>query len=1416
MMRKLLLALCFLILLCGRSFGSCTSPKNQIEAENCLPGAPSTQWSVAGAGDPSILGFATDMSVNAGQTINFKINTNASAYTIGIFRMGFYGGLGARQVASITPSATLPQTQPACVSDAATHLFDCGTWAVSASWAVPSNAVSGVYLAVPVRPDTGGASQIFFVVRNDSSTSDIVFQTSDETWQAYNPFGGHSLYGPLNAFDLTQRATKVSYNRPGTGLNLEPQSVFAYAEFPMVQWLESNGYDVTYVSSVDAARNGALLKNHKMYLSVGHDEYVSGPKRASIEAARDAGVNLAFLSGNEFFWKTRWENSIDGTNTPFRTLVCYKETLGPNSNPVATAAVDPLDPPTWTGTWRDPIKSPPADGGRPENALTGQLFRVNGVTPDNRNLSIKVPAAMGKLRFWRNTPNVSTQAAGATWTLPPASLGYEWDVEEDNGFRPAGLFDLSSATYTFPNANQQTFLLDAGGLYGAGTATHKMSMYRAPSGALVFGAGTVQWSWGLGPSSGGTVDANMQQATVNLFADMGVQPATLQTGLVVAAKSTDTIPPSSSIISPANGTTVQLGTTLTATGTAVDSDGGLVAGVEISVDSGATWHPANGTTSWSFTWVASTLGSFSVMTRAVDDSANLETPSSGITVNVLGVSTLTLNPSTLVGGSSSTGTVTISATAGSGGVAVALSSNNTAVALVPASVVVPAGNTSATFPITTNPVGISTPVTITAGALSTAAMATLTVNTVFPPPPGTVNIDAVVSAHQGSTSTTITSAAFSTVTGNELVLALISSDALQSNMTVSGVTGAGLNWNLVLRTNVQGGTAEIWRAFAPSVLSNVTATATFSHSSPAASITIMTFAGVDTSGANGSGAIGNMASANSAGGAPTASVTTTRSNSWVLGVGNDYANAIARTLGGNQTLIDQAFTQTGDTLWSQRQSAPTPASGTSVKINDTAPTTDSFNLSIVEVRPPLVGQFSISGNLSANGAGATLTLTGALSQTVTADASGNYSFTGLTNGSYTVTPNETGFAFSPASQAVSITSANVTNVNFTATPTFSISGSITPPTSGSGTTLTLSGAGSATTTADSSGNYTFAGLTNGTYTVTPSKAGLTFNPTSQTVTVNNGNVTALNFTATGQTFSISGNVSANGAGATVALSGAATASTTADSSGNYSFTGLANGTYTVTPTNSGFSFNPTSQTAIVNNANVSALNFTATSSGGTPLAIDVNVSKDGSSASTTIGSPAFSTKSTNELLVAFVATDFLGGTNTTVSSVAGGGLTWKLVQRTNAQSGTAEIWTAFASAALSNVTVTATVSQSVVSSITVMSFTGVDTTSGASLPNAVGASGTGNSAGGAPTASLVTTRNNSLVLGVGNDYDNAIARTLGTGQTLVHQFLTPTGDTYWVQMQSATTPSSGTSVTINDTAPTTDRYNLSIVEVRTP
>jgi hypothetical protein len=359
----------------------------------------------------------------------------------------------------------------------------------------------------------------------------------------------------------------------------------------------------------------------------------------------------------------------------------------------------------------------------------------------------------------------------------------------------------------------------------------------------------------------------------------------------------------------------------------------------------------------------------------------------------------------------------------------------------------------------------------------------------------------------------------------------------------------------------------------------------------------------------------------------------------------------------------------------------------------------------------------------------------------------------------------------------------------------------------------LGGAGTGTTTADSSGNYSFSNLANGTYTVTPSKTGLSFTPATQNATVNGANVTGINFTASsGATFSISGTIT-GGAASTVTLSGAGTGSTTADSSGNYSFSNLANGTYTVTPSKTGLSFTPATKNATVNGANVTGINFTAATAQG--LARDATVFKDQTTASTSVKSPAFSTASGNELLLAFIAADRVSVTsNTSVSNVTGGGVTWALVKRTNTQNGTAEIWRAFATAPLANATVTATLNQSVVSSMTVMSFTGVDS-SGTNGSGAIGTTGGGNSSRGAPTASLTTTRVNSWVFGVGMDYDRATARTPGPSQTLVHQNLASTaGATFWLQMQINPTPTSGTVVTINDTAPTTDRYNLSICAIQ--
>ena len=614
---------------------SCPAGPNQIACENALPGDPQSDWQIDGNGDSTIQGFATQMSVDAGQTISFKIDTPSTNYHIDILRLGYYGGDGARKIVSdMKPTATLPQTQPSCLTDATTALVDCGIWSVSASWTVPSDAVSGLYIAHLVRDDKqdpGGDSQIPFVVRNDASHSDIVVQTSDASWEAYNTYGGgNSLYQcqivcPSGNPLAYKGAYAVSYNRPFTFTDDGGIANPYYAEYPMIYFLEQNGYDVSYIAEADTDRSGSLLLNHKLFISSGHDEYWSGQQRSNVEAALAAGVNLAFFSGNEVFWKTRWTNSIDGSNTPYRTLVSYKETH-------FNAPVDPQDPPTWTGAWADPRFSPPADGGKPANALTGQMFDVN-----NGTATMTVPYNYAKLRFWRHTAVAQLQT-GQTLSLAPNTVGYEWDLDVDNGFRPAGLFDLSSTKVS----GLQVFTDYGSTTVNNGTATHNLTLSRAPSGAVVFGAGTVQWSWGLDDQNPNHAPPNaaMQQATVNLFADMGVQPQTLMSGLVPATSSTDTTPPTSQINSPSAGANLQDGSQVRITGTATDSHGGVVAGVEISTDGGTTWHPAplsgpaDTTVNWSYTWIAHGAPSTTIETRAVDDSGNLEKPSDGITVNV--------------------------------------------------------------------------------------------------------------------------------------------------------------------------------------------------------------------------------------------------------------------------------------------------------------------------------------------------------------------------------------------------------------------------------------------------------------------------------------------------------------------------------------------------------------------------------------------------------------------------------------------------------------------------------------------------------------------------------------------------------------------------------------------------------------
>ena len=258
--------------------------------------------------------------------------------------------------------------------------------------------------------------------------------------------------------------------------------------------------------------------------------------------------------------------------------------------------------------------------------------------------------------------------------------------------------------------------------------------------------------------------------------------------------------------------------------------------------------------------------------------------------------------------------------------------------------------------------------------------------------------------------------------------------------------------------------------------------------------------------------------------------------------------------------------------------------------------------------------YTISGKVTLGGvglSGVTVSLTGASTTTTTTDADGNYAFAGALNGSYTLASSRTGYAFSPASSAITVNGANLTGQDFTVV-TYTISGKITVNGAAlPGVTVSLTGASTTTTTTDANGNYAFAGALNGSYTLATSLAGYDFSPASSAITVNGANLTGQDFTVV--TYTISGKITVNGAalpGVTVSRTGASTTSTTTDANGNYAFAGALNGSYTLTTSLAGYTFSSASRSITVSGANLTAQEFTATDN---RVAISGTVSAPGGS-----------------------------------------------------------------------------------------------------------------------------------------------------------------------------------------------------------
>jgi len=298
-----------------------TNTENKIVTENLLPGT--TDWLINVQYDtcsvpnhrycrrPQIEGYCSQTSASRGDTLNLYVSTNpASQFTIDIYRMGYYGGKGGNLKKHIDPLQGKEQRAPD--PDPKSNFFEC-RWDKTYPLVIPQDWLSGVYLCKLTTLPDRFQSYIIFIVKDDRKV-DFVFQCSDLTWQSYNrwPYW-HSMYDEGHKPWVNTNGAKVSFDRPyGLYVNELPSGFnplsngsgeFLLWEYSLCYWMEKKGYDASYISELDTHSDSTVLLRAKGYLSVGHDEYWTYNMFNNVQRARDAGVNLLFLSGN----------SIDGT-----------------------------------------------------------------------------------------------------------------------------------------------------------------------------------------------------------------------------------------------------------------------------------------------------------------------------------------------------------------------------------------------------------------------------------------------------------------------------------------------------------------------------------------------------------------------------------------------------------------------------------------------------------------------------------------------------------------------------------------------------------------------------------------------------------------------------------------------------------------------------------------------------------------------------------------------------------------------------------------------------------------------------------------------------------------------------------------------------------------------------------------------
>jgi hypothetical protein len=343
-----------------------SSGQRRKVAENSLPGY--AHWDIAHLGHPdAIAGYAGRYSVLPGEPVPLYVSTTARSFRVLAFRMGWYNGDLARLLWQSGNVRGHQQAKPAVLPPTNT---------VTASWdaslTVPTHDwPEGSYL-LRLDAETGAQRFVPLTVRSASTAGKIVLKNSVSTWQAYNAWGGYSLYhGPGGAADASNRSLAVSLDRP---YDADGAYLFLNQERKAIQLAERLGLPLAYETNIDLASDPHLLNGAHALCSLGHDEYWSPPERANVTAARNAGVNVAFLGANACFRRTRLAGTKLGAN---RLVICYKTSY----------LQDPMygkDNALVTSDWREP---PNPD---PESSLTGTLYESN---PTNAAFVVASPGS---------------------------------------------------------------------------------------------------------------------------------------------------------------------------------------------------------------------------------------------------------------------------------------------------------------------------------------------------------------------------------------------------------------------------------------------------------------------------------------------------------------------------------------------------------------------------------------------------------------------------------------------------------------------------------------------------------------------------------------------------------------------------------------------------------------------------------------------------------------------------------------------------------------------------------------------------------------------------------------------------------------------------------------------------------------